>query len=103
MQIPLLLIGLGGNAACALFFKELKTMMMMMMLHGATDKDQRLNQKLVCVIEGGTHFSNWVSWRWQYMKSIDQVCLMYLYKFFIHYVTHSCISYYPRLYKSARA
>ena len=102
MQIPILFMCCGGTGACAPFFSELKSTMMMM-YQGATEEEQRLYRRLVCVIEGGTHLSNWVCWRYQYMTTIDQVCLMYLHKFFIHFTTHSCISYYPRLYKSAIA
>lgn len=59
MQIPTLLMCLGGTDACVPFFNELKTIMMMM-LRGANDKEQCLYQQLVCVIEDGTHFFNWV-------------------------------------------
>jgi hypothetical protein len=72
MQVPLLFIGLGGDAACAPFFDELKTLLCMM-CRGVTDEDQRMYRQNVWIIEGGTHFSNYVCWRFRYRKSIKQV------------------------------
>jgi hypothetical protein len=102
MQIPLLFLGLGGDAACSRIINELKNMVIMM-CQGATEEVQSLYRRNVRIIEGGTHFSNFVCWRWQYEKAIDQVCLMHLLTESLYSLCHSFLHFlYPRLYVSAR-
>ena len=101
MQIPLLFINLGG-AGCVRIIDGLNTLLFMM-CQEATDEDQRLLRRNVGVIGGGTHFSNYACWRFQYEDAMQQVCLTYyLNSLFIMQLIPAPAFSIPRFYVSAK-
>jgi hypothetical protein len=91
-----------GGAGCVRIIDGLNTLLFMM-CQEATDEDQRLLRRNVGVIGGGTHFSNYACWRFQYEDAMQQVCLTYyLNSLFIMQLIPAPAFSIPRFYVSAK-